>query len=69
MMSSVIVQLGGKSTWMDARKIITVVSTSVDSTQVEIDYEMSTRRLSDWFEANVNPGIIVMTGIYIFLQG
>eukprot|EP00242_Pyramimonas_sp_CCMP2087_P015879 CAMPEP_0198211982 /NCGR_PEP_ID=MMETSP1445-20131203/25451_1 /TAXON_ID=36898 /ORGANISM="Pyramimonas sp., Strain CCMP2087" /LENGTH=873 /DNA_ID=CAMNT_0043886345 /DNA_START=316 /DNA_END=2937 /DNA_ORIENTATION=- len=62
MMSSVIVQLGGKSTWMDARKIITVVSTSVDSTQVEIDYEMSTRRLSDWFEANINPGIIVMTG-------
>jgi len=62
LMRSVIETLGHKSTWMDARKVITVDSTSVETNQVEVIYEESEQRMSRWFESNLDPGIIVMTG-------
>jgi hypothetical protein len=58
LMTLVIKKLGGKSTFMDARKVLTVEA-SVESGQVDVDYEMSTGRLSKWFEDHPNPGIIV----------
>lgn len=61
MMSAVIKAQGGKSTWMDARQVLTVEA-SDESGQVEVDYEVSKERLDKWFENNPDPGIVVMTG-------
>ena len=58
LMSLVIQKLGGKSTWMDARKVLTV-EPSAESGQVDVDYDVSTTRLSKWFEDHPEPGIIV----------
>jgi len=60
LMSRVVTQLGGKSTWMDARQVL-VVEAAAEG-QVEVNYPASLAKLSDWLEGHPDPGIVVMTG-------
>mmetsp|Transcript_35708 Transcript_35708/g.43078 ORF Transcript_35708/g.43078 Transcript_35708/m.43078 type:complete len:928 (+) Transcript_35708:53-2836(+) len=60
LMSALINSMGVKSSWMDARDVITVDLPDRDN--VVVDYELSSTRLDEWRAARPDAGIVVMTG-------